>query len=337
MNAFLNKIGLDFGELSFETPWMILLLCLPLMMGFWKWFRRGHPIVMPFDHGTQATGRGYARFVNLCALLTPLLLAVGILVAAGPRRKGTPQNQRSMTNIQFCLDTSASMVLGDGASYGGMGITRYEAAMQAIRNFMEFRKGKGDSFGLTVFATECMHWVPLTKNTSVISNADTFIQPLYLDASKRGTNAGKALLACIDEFESRDEMLEDNEIESTAPGRMIILVTDGQPMDLRNGAEEPVARQLRNAGIEVFVISLCEAGVNPTVEYIARETGGAVLPAFNEDELDEVFQRIDAMQEVHMISTVPASIDNYRPFARIGLSLLSLFILTLFGIRYTPW
>jgi hypothetical protein len=43
------------------------------------------------------------------------------------------------------------------------------------------------------------------------------------------------------------------------------------------------------------------------------------------------------MQPVQIISTVPVAIDNYRPFARVGLFLLSIHIVTLFGFRYTPW
>ncbi|MCH7225893.1 VWA domain-containing protein [Haloferula sp. A504] len=337
MEAFLKKIGLDFGELSFASPWVILLLCLPVMMGFWEWKRRGHPVVMPFDHGTQAVGTGYARFINTCSLLTPLLLAVAILVAAGPRRKGTPENQRRLTNIQFCLDISGSMATGQGMNYGGMGITRYEAAMRAIRNFMEFREDKRDAFGLTVFAEDCMHWVPLTRFTPAIANADTFIHPLHLPTNKRGTHAGKALLACIEEFERRDERIEATRTNPEAASRMIILVTDGQPQDLEGGAEDEVVGALRRHGVRVFVISLCEEGVNPEVEYIAHQTGGAVLPAFDEQELGKVFRRIDEMQPVEMIATVPVSIDNYGPFARIGLFLASLFVMTLFGFRYTPW
>ena len=76
-------------------------------------------------------------------LLPILLLAIAILLLAGPRRFEQPRSEREMTNILFCLDVSGSMTAPFGAG------SRYDAAMTSLNDFISFRKG--DAFGLTVF------------------------------------------------------------------------------------------------------------------------------------------------------------------------------------------
>ena len=53
-----------------------------------------------------------------------LILALGIVLLAGPRKFEQPRSAREMTNIQFCIDVSGSMTgkFGDG--------DRYEAAIK---------------------------------------------------------------------------------------------------------------------------------------------------------------------------------------------------------------
>ena len=54
------------------------------------------------------------------------MLALVIVLLAGPQRWDEPRTQRSLTNIEFCVDVSGSMTarFGDG--------DRYQAAMKAI-------------------------------------------------------------------------------------------------------------------------------------------------------------------------------------------------------------
>jgi len=50
-----------------------------------------------------------------------------------------------------------------------------------------------------------------------------------------------------------------------------------------------------------------------------------------------VFERIDSMRPAKFEPEAPIPADNFRPFALAGLSLLGLQLLSLFGIRFTPW
>ena len=72
-----------------------------------------------------------------------LILAVVIVILAGPQQLSEPRLKRALTNIEFCVDVSGSMNarFGDG--------TRYDASMSAIDDFLDYRDG--DAFGLTFF------------------------------------------------------------------------------------------------------------------------------------------------------------------------------------------
>jgi hypothetical protein len=58
--------------LSFHHPTLLWLLALPVMWAFWQWVRRGHPVVVPFDHGRQREGRLLRYWVNLAQCLPAL-------------------------------------------------------------------------------------------------------------------------------------------------------------------------------------------------------------------------------------------------------------------------
>ena len=75
----------------------------------------------------------------------PGLLAIAILLLAGPQRPSASADARVLTNLEFCLDVSGSMMapFGDGK--------RADKALEAIIEFTSYRKG--DAFGLTAFGT----------------------------------------------------------------------------------------------------------------------------------------------------------------------------------------
>ena len=66
-------------------------------------------VALPFDHARATGGRGWAFFLNLAESVPPLVLAVALLLLAGPRRQGEPRTRRALTNIEFCVDVSGSM------------------------------------------------------------------------------------------------------------------------------------------------------------------------------------------------------------------------------------
>ena len=305
--------------MSFTYPWLLALLPLPAALAVWTWRSRGRPIVLPFDHARPRPGRILRALVNIAGSLPPLLLAVAILLLAGPQRLAAPTSKRVMTNIEFCVDVSGSMTSSFGAG------TRYDAAMGAINEFIDYREG--DSFGLTIFGSSHLHWVPLTSDASAFRCAHPFLDPMVLpDWFGGGTMIAMALEECLKVLTAREE-----------GDRMIILVSDGYSFDLGGGNDEVVARKLRDQNIVVYAVHIAEGEPPSELDTIARTTGGQVFSAGDPDALRAVFERVDEMQVTRMEKTSPEMQDHVFPYAVVGVAAIAIFALTLLGLRPTPW
>ena len=173
--------------MSFAHPAVLAALVLPVLLLVWIWRHDGSHLVVPLDHARVGRGRWLRALVASAESLGPLLVAVVIVLLAGPQRFGEPQSQRVLTNIEFCVDISGSMTssLGDGS--------RYDASMAAINSFLDYREG--DAFGLTFFGNSVLHWVPLTQDPSAIRHSPPFMRPENAPSWFGGTAIGKALSA----------------------------------------------------------------------------------------------------------------------------------------------
>ena len=286
----------------------------------WIWRQRGGGIVMPFDHGSQTSGTATRFLVQLAESIPALILLVVLLILAGPQKTGEPKTRRVLTNIEFCVDVSGSMT----ASFGEG--TRYDASMEAINRFLDFRVG--DAFGLTFFGVEVLHWVPLTTDVSAFRCAPQFMNPKNPGHPPwlGGTRIGKALSECRKVLASREE-----------GDRMIVLISDGSSSDLFGDATDDLIRKLRADKISVYAVHIASGNIpDPIIEITAR-TGGEVFSPGDQDGLESIFRHIDEMQETRMEKVAAETTDNYVPFCISGLSLLGISLIGLFGIRFTPW
>ena len=304
--------------MAFAYPWTLALLVIPLALIVLGWQRGGHKVALPFDHQSNDRGRSLYILLQLARMLPKLLLAVAILILAGPRKFSQPKQLRELTNIQFCIDVSGSMT----ASFGEG--DRYDAAMKAMNEFVAVRKG--DAFALTIFGNNFLHWVPLTSDPSAFKCAPPFLAPDKLPDGFGGTEIGKALRACEKVLVNREE-----------GDRMILLISDGQSGDLSGGNDEKIAELLKSSGITMFAIHIGQGEVPEEVDFIATSTGGAAFPAGDEASLKFVFERIDSMKKAKLKRVNPDPVDDYFPYLVAALSLLGVHLLCLFGIRYNPW
>src|SRR5262245_2129318 len=94
---------------SFRRAWVLAFLLVPLALLAWTWTRRGRAIVLPLDHARSKDGRWIARALRVCESLPALVLAVALVLLAGPQRWDEPHTRRELTNIEFCVDVSGSM------------------------------------------------------------------------------------------------------------------------------------------------------------------------------------------------------------------------------------
>ena len=304
--------------MTFARPMFLLLLALPVLMGWWEWVRRGHPLVLPFDHGKIRRGRVLQKLVAIFSMMPPLLASVAIVILAGPQRLRTAESEKVLTNIQMCLDVSGSMT----AQYGNG--SRYDAAMQSVVDFTSHRPG--DAFGLTIFGNEVLHWVPITKDLSAIRLATPFLRPEKMPHYFGGTRIGKALVECQKMLVTRPE-----------GDRLIILMTDGDSADLGSTRSNEIAQELRANRIVVYPILVGGESTTDDMYIVANITGGQVFQAGDPAALAEVFGHIDKMQATKMKPPSNEFADFFSPVSLVGLAAAAFHLVSLLGVRYTPW
>ena len=303
--------------MTFAYPAVLTLLALPVLLMVWEWRRRGTVVALPFDHANARRGRWLECTVKTANLLAPMLLAVSIILLAGPQRPLSQGTQRVLTNIELVLDVSGSMTAqyGDGR--------RADKAVEALQEFVSHRKG--DAFGVTLFGTEVLHWVPLTKDLDALKHSAPFMKPEAMPPYMGGTRIGLAL-------RSVHKILADR----PKGDKMIVLISDGSSGDLR-GQGDKISSDLNGDDIVLYYIHVANGQPQQEVYDIANRTGGEAFVADDPAALQTVFEKIDAMQPAKFKPETPIPADNFRPFALAGLSMLALQLLTLFGIRFTPW
>lgn len=305
--------------MTFANPWVLLGLVVPLALLVFTWLRQGRRLALPFDHGRQPRRRGLAAILHVFESAPSFLLAVAVMLLAGPQKTGVPKVERERTNIQFCVDRSGSMAgkFGEG--------TRYTEAMKAIDEFLDFREG--DSFGLTFYGNQFVHWVPLTSDTSAIRYA-----PPFMDPSKgnlpgfNGTEIGRALLGCREKL---------NEIEGG--DKMIVLFSDGISLDLNNGRDREIATKLEDDGIVVYAVHIAEGTLPDEVVNVAIWTGGEWFQPGDPEALKRAFARIDDLEKAKLKPAAGELVDDFAILAWVALGWLTMLVVGAFGLRYTPW
>lgn len=305
--------------MSFAHPIVLIALAIPIILIVFQWRTHARPLPLPLDHAQMKDRRFLGVVLNLVNTLPYLLLATLILLAAGPRTFERPESKRKLTNILFCLDVSGSM----GTSFGSG--DRFEAATTSLNEFLDYRDS--DAFSLLIFGGHTLRWVPLTTDVSAFKNAPPFLHPKNLPRwFDQGTMIGKALR------QARKELLT-----AESGDRMIILLSDGDGMDLGNGNDVKIARELEEENITVYTIHIGGGAAPPEVSVISSITGGETFTAGDPEALKSVFSRIDEMAQASMERLTPDPVDNFKPYLITALSLGGVFLLTLFGLRYTPW
>ncbi len=311
----------------FIRPYLLPLLALPILFCFWTWLRRGRPVVLPLDFGGMRRGLWLDWLVRAAGFLPAGVLAVAILLWAGPFIEGPPTFPAQVANIQIALDTSGSMKapLGDKIKLDGTVYTRYDAAMDAVNEFTTFRPG--DAFGFTIFTGGVIHWVPLTTDLSAIRLATPFVRPDTFPLTWwNGTKVGNALIECAKLLSARN-----------TGDRMLIVMTDGESPDLLNGRAAEIARDLKAQKIVVYMISITSGPPAQELQIVAEGTGGEVFETGDAATLRNVFRRIDQLERAKLVSGRPQWLECFSPFALAGLVALALHQAAAFGLRFTPW
>jgi Ca-activated chloride channel family protein len=258
---------------------LLLLLIPPAVYARHFWKGRGGKLLFPF--GTWGgTGFSPPRSLMLAAYRAGIVafwVGVGLLIVAlsGPVR--VTREQVFITrgvDIMIALDQSPTMAAQDFRPEN-----RFEAAKQVIEDFIERRTN--DPIGIVGFGAEASLRVPPTLDYEHVRQVLEAMRILELgDGTAIGMGLAVAALHLSD---------------STAPRRVIILLTDG----VNNAGEilpETAARAAASLGIQVYVVGI-GSGEEVDIEVEDPSTGrvqrGTIRDGFDEGALRSIAEAGD--------------------------------------------
>ncbi|MBU0754650.1 MAG: VWA domain-containing protein [Planctomycetes bacterium] len=291
----------------FQDPWVLLSAILILL---WALARRFWMRPAAIDFSSLAlmsawVGKGRSRpdWIPPWMEAVSLLLVVVALARPQEVERGATVI-REGTEIVLCLDISSSMarqgLAGDRSDL--------EVAKTVIRSFVAARTG--DALGLITFAGYPRLACPLTLDHEALSffieKQECMVQGSPLD----GTGIGAALGEAARRFEERADRTAA--LGNPVKDRVVILLTDGEENQHRI---EPLdaARLCAQLKIRVYTVFAGGAGAAASsfaaprdqdhrlLKEVARITGGMHVAATRANDLETVFDAINALEKKPLI------------------------------------
>lgn len=301
--------------ITFEWPWLLLLLPLPLLLRYLL-----PPVPQPpagaalhvpciDDFCSERTTFQHPRLRRDWRLL-PALLAWTLLVVASARPLwlGDPiELPRSGRDLMLALDLSGSMEQQDFV-LNGRPVDRLEALKEIAGDFISRREG--DRLGLILFGDQAYLYVPLTFDRESVRSQ---LEIAEIGLPGRRTAIGDAIGLAV------KRMREEQGSE-----RVLILLTDGAN---NSGELEPLqaAELAAHVGLRIHTIGmgaermvvntpLGRRVINPSQELdeammqrVAERTGGRYFRARDSAELAQIHQQLDQLEPIERAR------HHYRP------------------------
>ena len=318
--------------MTFAYPILLLLLIVPLMLGWWE-FRRARKERAALRYSDLSVASAvprtfWSQMYALPAILRLAAISLLIIALARPQERNVSVERTSEgIDIMLVVDLSTSMLARDFSP------NRLEAARDVAINFVSGRIS--DRIGLVVFARRAYTQTPLTLDYDFVRYS---LGQMELGVLEDGTAIGTALATAVARLRSSD-----------ADSKVVILLTDGHN---NRGEIDPLtaAELARLHGIRVYAIGMGSAGVDAmgrplpnhilrmlpedggvdeaTLQTVADRTGGAYFHASDRAALAAIYDEISEMEKTEVSEeTFIHVVDRYRGFLRFGLGLMLLSIL----------
>jgi Ca-activated chloride channel family protein len=255
-----------------------------------------------------------------------LAIALVILAVAHPQTGRSQHTEYAEgIDIMLVLDTSGSMQAQDFEPKNRLFVAR-----EVVKEFIA--KRRQDRIGLVVFAADAITQCPLTLDYTLLAKLVDGVDFGMLDD---GTAIGVALATACNRLRSSD-----------ATSRVVILLTDGQN---NAGMVDPItaARVAASLGVKVYTVGVGTRGRapmpiddpvfgrrlvsvdvdidEPTLRRIAELTDGRYFRATDRAELEEIYDRIDALEKSKVESeTYVEYTSRFAWFVILALGLLML-------------
>jgi Ca-activated chloride channel family protein len=290
--------------MTFEKPWLLLLLLLIPILSFLRGRFGGTPaVIFPTTEVLAKIGRRrQSRAGDFLTALSYFALACLIVALARPQLGRTvTRTQASGVDIMLVLDVSRSM-LAEDFTIGNQRANRLEAVRMVTERFIDSRKN--DRIGIIAFAGNPYLVSPLTLDHAWLKrNLDRIRIGLVED----GTAIGSAIASAASRLK-----------DIPADSKLIILLSDG---DNNAGKIMPLtaAEAAKALGIRIYTIGAGSRGMAPypftdpfgrtiyrnitmefdenTLQQIASITGGKYFRATDMRSLSAIFEDIDRLEK----------------------------------------
>lgn len=337
----MNVFGIEF-----QQPLLLALSPVPLALAFVAIRREGATSFLPLPGLSRVELEKTTRVrfrhapLILCALGLSLL---GVALARPQRGLGRTDNTTEGIDIVVSLDVSGSMAAEDFQPEN-----RLNVAKRVVSDF--FKRRTRDRVGLVVFAGAAITQTPATTDQALLLRQ---LNEVRLGMLPDGTAIGAGLSTALSRLK-----------KSTAKTKIVVLVTDGvntepdldpetvadiaSAMEIRvytvgvgKGGTVPISVQTQDpfTGQIRRQRALMDVPIDiPLLKRIAERTHGAFFSAGDEQSLEDVFNRIDALETSRLKSaTFRRFEERYETWAIGALSLFSMAsILWARGFRVMP-
>lgn len=285
-------------------PWALAFLLLLPLARYLR--RRGGPgrgalRFSAVEAARQAGGGRRRRLASLPEVLRTLAVVLVVVALARPQTGLASRDVHTRgIDIVMAMDVSSSMLAED------LEPNRLEAAKVVAADFVAGRPD--DRIGLVAFAAQAFTQVPLTLDHSVV---EELLGSLEVGMIEDGTAVGMGLATAVKRLEASD-----------AASKVVILLTDGRN---NRGEIGPVtaARTAQALGVRVYTIGVGTRGIarvpvqdpltgrtryattrvdvdEPTLQEVARVTGGQYFRATDNESLAAIYEEIDQLETTEM-------------------------------------
>jgi Ca-activated chloride channel homolog len=289
--------------ITLAYPWLLLLLLVPLAV---RWLVPPHREPRPSLHvpflrrlsqltGQQA-GEGASVFKGVLGrkLVMPFVWICLVLAVARPQWIEPPVSRsKPMRDLLVAVDLSGSMETQDFTDAASKTSDRMTAVKQVLDGFLA--KREGDRVGLIFFGTAAFVQAPFTEDLSACRQ---LLGEAQVKMAGPQTAFGDAIGLGITMFD-----------RSPMKQKVMIVLTDGND----TASQVPPAKAAEIAkgkGIVIHTVSVGDptaAGEQaldvPTLQTVAKETGGVYSAASDRKQLEQIYGKLDTL-EAHASETV---------------------------------
>lgn len=313
---------LELGYVTLLDPWFLLAAFLAVLAVVWRALRPRAALPTASVHLFDGVGRTWRQRLVALPTAGKLLAACALALAlARPvERQVLPLREQGI-DIVLVLDTSSSMEIPDMRD--DERYRRMDAARDRATAFAKARTH--DRVALVTFARYPELRCPPTLDEralgAFLATVDTVPSQSPLDGTAVGTALAKAV-----------QVLQ----QSRAKSKLAVLLTDGETT-VDDITPEEGLKMAMDAGVRVHTIGLGKGNPTPfgrmrplefqDLRKIAEQTGGVFFQPKGDEELADVYARIDELERTEIEDPRYRIVDRFEWPLGLGLALLLLSLL----------